>query len=76
MTAQEMFDKAIQELDCLEKGDMFIVKDLFKGYIWNKQKRSERLLLGSLFLNYVKQNLEIFRLREKNSSGQQRYEKL
>lgn len=76
MTAQEMFDKAIQELDCLEKGDMFIVKDLFKGYIWNKQERSERLLLGSLFLNYVKQNLEIFRLREKNSSGQQRYEKL
>lgn len=76
MTAQEMFDKAIQELDCLEKGDMFIVKDLFKGYIWNKQERSERLLLGSLFLNYVKQNLETFKLLEKNSSGQQRYEKL
>lgn len=29
------------------------MKDLFKGYEWNRIPRNDRLLLGTLFLNYV-----------------------
>lgn len=73
MTAQKMLDQAIIELGNLNDGDEFIVKDLFKGYMWNKQDRSERLLLGILFLNYVRQNPEKIKVLEKNVSGQQDY---
>ena len=73
MTAQGMLDQAIIELGNLNDGDEFIVKDLFKGHLWNKQDRSERLLLGTLFLNYVRQNPEKIKVLEKNTSGQQEY---
>ena len=73
MTAQEMLDQAIVELGNLNDGDVFIVKDLFKGHLWNAQSRSERLTLGTLFLNFVKQNQEKFEVLDKNSSGQQMY---
>lgn len=73
MTAQEMLDQAIVELGNLKDGDIFIVKDLFKGYLWNEQDRSERLTLGTLFLNYVKQNRDKIEVLNKNSSGQQEY---
>jgi hypothetical protein len=73
MTAQEMLDQAIIELGNMEDGVTFIVKDLFKGHLWNRQDRSERLLLGTLFLNYVKQNRGKIEILDKNSSGQQEY---
>ncbi|MCH5344339.1 MAG: single-stranded DNA-binding protein [Acetatifactor sp.] len=73
MTAQEMLDQAIIELGNLKDGDIFIVKDLFKGHLWNKQDRSERLTLGTLFLNFVKQNQDKIEVLNKNSSGQQEY---
>ena len=73
MKAQQMLDQAINELSNLNPGEKFIVKDLFIGYIWNRCARSERLLLGTLFLNYVKQNLNKINLLDKTSSGQQQY---
>ncbi len=73
MTAQEMLDQAIIELGNLSDGDVFIVKDLFKGYLWNAQDRSERLTLGTLFMNFVRQNRDKIEVLNKNSSGQQEY---
>lgn len=73
MNAQEMFDQAIIELGNLSDGDVFIVKDLFKGHLWNKQGKSERLTLGTLFLNFVRQNKGKIEVLSKNSSGQQEY---
>ena len=44
-----------------------------KGYEWNRISRSDRLLLGTLFLNYTKKNdIEAIPI-EKTSSGQLRY---
>ena len=37
----------------LTAGEKMSVRDLFKGYEWNRISRSDRLLLGTLFLNYV-----------------------
>ena len=49
-----LLDMAIKEADNLFDGEEFLVKDLFKGYEWNRIPRKDRLLLGTLFLNYVK----------------------
>ena len=49
----DLLSKAINETARLNKGETFIVRDLFKGYEWNRISRGDRLLLGTLFLNYV-----------------------
>ncbi len=68
-----LLDRAISEAVFLESREVFLVKDLFKGYEWNRIPRNDRLLLGTLFLNYVNKTNGIIQAVEKNSSGQQRY---
>ena len=75
-TVNELLDKAKAEILNLLSGEVFLLRDLFKGYEWNRISRSDRLLLGTLFLNYVKsENLYAVPI-EKTSSGQQRYTKI
>ena len=52
---------------------LFLVRDLFKGYEWNRISRSDRLLLGTLFLNYVHTTGTYIEPIEKTSSRQQKY---
>lgn len=52
-TANDLLDRAIEETKYLHTNEIFLVRDLFKGYEWNRISRSDRLLLGTLFLNYV-----------------------
>ncbi|EGO5060893.1 single-stranded DNA-binding protein [Staphylococcus pseudintermedius] len=52
-----------------------LVKDLFKGYVWNRIPRKDRLLLGTLFLNHVSKMNGNLKAIEKTSSNQQRYKK-
>lgn len=67
-------DKAINETSKLNNGEIFLLRDLFKGYEWNRISRSNRLLLGTLFLNKINtENFEIVAC-SKTSSGQQKYE--
>lgn len=72
-----LLNKAIDELQYLNPGEVFLVKDLFKGYIWNRIDRNVRLRLGILFLNYINstQNVGVVAL-EKTSSNQQKYKKI
>ena len=49
----ELLEEAIRETENLNDGEVFLVKDLFKGYVWNRIPRKDRLLLGTLFLNHV-----------------------
>lgn len=74
-TVNELLDMARRELTNLKTGEIFLVHDLFKGYEWNRISRSDRLLLGTLFLNYIKSNDIGVVPIEKTSSGQQRYRK-
>jgi len=60
----------------LNKGEVFLVKDLFKGYVWNRIPRKDRLLLGTLFLNYANKMEGNIKAIEKTSSNQQRYQQV
>lgn len=68
--------EAIKEAECLDEDEIFLVKDLFKGYIWNRILRKDRLLLGILFLNYVNHTSNQLRAIAKTSSNQQQYIKM
>ena len=71
----ELLEQAIKETENLNDGEVFLVKDLFKGYIWNRIPRKDRLLLGTLFLNYVNKMEGNIKAIEKTSSNQQRYKR-
>lgn len=72
-TVNELLEIAKAELSHLLPEEVFLLRDLFKGYEWNRITRSDRLLLGTLFLNYIKTNDIGIGPIEKTSSGQQRY---
>ena len=69
----DLLSFAIQETENLMDGEIFLLKELFKGYEWNRIPRSERLLLGTLFLNYANTAKCPIKAIEKTSSGQQKY---
>lgn len=71
-----LLDQAIEETKNLKVDEIFLVKDLFKGYIWNRIEVKDRLLLGTLFLNYVHKEKSGLIPIEKTSSHQQRYQKI
>lgn len=64
---------AIEETHQLQKGEEFLVRDLFKGYEWNRISRGDRLLLGTLFLNRVNTDHGHISPMQKSTSGQQKY---
>lgn len=71
-----LLDEAIKETKNLKEGEIFLLRDLFKGYLWNRIPRKDRLLLGTLFLNQVnKMGGKYIKAIEKTSSNQQRYMK-
>lgn len=72
----QLLNQAISETSNLNTGESFLVKDLFKGYIWNRIPRNTRLLLGTLFLNAVNNDSALkIEVVEKTSSNQQKYKK-
>lgn len=73
LNANELLEIAKGELKNLNSEEVFLVRDLFKGYEWNRISRSNRLLLGTLFLNFIKSDDIGIVPIEKTSSGQQRY---
>ena len=54
LNANELLEIAKDETKNLISGEVFLLRDLFKGYEWNRIPRTNRLLLGTLFLNYIK----------------------
>lgn len=69
----ELLELAIKETENLNGDEVFLVKELFKGYEWNRIPRKDRLLLGTLFLNYINGNTGSIQVIEKTTSGQQKY---
>ena len=59
----------------INEGEIFLLKDLFKGYEWNRVPLKDRLLLGTLFLNFVNKTGGSIVAFEKTSSKQQKYKK-
>lgn len=72
---KKIIKEAWQETKKLKDGEVFLLKDLFKGYKWNRIEVEKRSSLGRLFLERVhnKKSVEVI---EKTSSHQQQYKKL
>ncbi len=68
-----LLDEAVRETGNLNVSEIFLVKDLFKGYLWKRIPHGDRLVLGTLFLNYVNKTKGNIQKIEKTSSNQQRY---
>ena len=67
---------ALAELDNVRAGDIFVVRDLWVGHLWNRIPKADRLLIGRLFYNAVtKQNPCPVKVLEKTKNKQQRYRK-
>ena len=75
MQVNELLSLAIKETENLYAGEVFLVKDLFKGYLWNRIPLKDRLLLGTLFLNNISNHTLKITAIEKTSSNQQKYRK-
>lgn len=73
LSVNELLDVVKSEIINLKSGEVFLVRDLFKGYEWNSISRSDRFVLGTFFLNYIKNDDIGVVPIEKTSSGQQRY---
>ncbi len=71
----KLLEIAISEISSVNPGEIFLVRNLFMGYEWNRISRSDQLLLGTLFINYVNTSNNEVTPIEKTSSGQQRYKK-
>jgi hypothetical protein len=68
-----LLTSAVGKTRNLEAGQSFLVRDLFKGCLWNRIPRGDRLLLGSLSLSYVGSHDCHISVIDKGVSGQQRY---
>lgn len=75
MDVMGAFAYAQEEINYLQSKEEFLLKDLFKGYEWNRIKKSDRLKLGTMFLNYVENNGDKIIILSKTKSGQKLYKK-
>ena len=67
---------ALLELENLRSGEDFLVRDLWKGYEWNRIPKPDRLLIGRLFYDAVtQQNPCPVNVLGKTSANQQKYSK-
>lgn len=73
LDVNELLNTAIKETENLNACEVYLVRDLFKSYEWKRISRSQRLLLGTLFLNYVNISEDSIQAIEKTSSRQQKY---
>ena len=72
---KKLLKKAWQETKKLNLDESFILKDLFKGYKWNRLTVEQRAALGRMFLEHTKEKNSV-NVTKKNSSNQQMYIKV
>lgn len=76
-TLQDLFDSAVQTLKEVQQGEIFIVKDLFRGFEWNRVAKGNRTKLGSMFYSYAQsQGTNDISPLGKTPQNQQIYKKL
>ena len=72
---QSLLNQAIRETENINKGEEFLLKELFLGYEWKRIPHKYRLLLGTLFLDYIREKHPTVEATRKTSSHQQIYKK-
>ena len=72
----ELFDTACLSANDLEKDEIFLVRDLFRGFEWKRIPVGNRTKLGSMFFNHVQHNaFNQFEPLGKTPQNQQMYKK-
>jgi hypothetical protein len=69
-----LLSKSINETSNLYNGGICLLCDLLKGHEWNRISRSNRLLLGALFLNKINGEPLKVNASSRTSSGKQKYQ--
>lgn len=70
----ELFKIAVKNTEYLSPNEEFIVKDLFRGFEWNRIPKGIRTKLGSQFFSYVNSDkCESIIALGKTAQNQQRY---
>ena len=64
MNINDLLDNAKYELKFILPGEEFLLKDLFKGYEWKRIKQADKSILGTLFMNYVNERMDIEVIRK------------
>lgn len=54
LNVNELLDIAKNEIVNFDNGEIFFLRGLFKGYELNQISCGDRLLLGTIFLNYIR----------------------
>ena len=76
-SVEELFNLAKESTKDLDSGEEFIVKDLFRGFEWNRIPVGNRTKLGSMYIRYAENDgSEVIRPLDKTPQNQQRYEKI
>ncbi len=76
-TLEVLFEIAKKTLNELNMEEEFIVKELFRGFEWNRIAKGNRITLGSMFLNFsLVEGEKIIKKLDKTSQNQQRYLKI
>ena len=72
-----LFNDSVNTLSYLHSGEIFTVKQLFRGFDWERISTGNRIKLGSMFFNYANNNgSSIIKPLGKTPQNQQQYEKL
>ena len=52
---QDLFNYAVFTLTEVQKDEIFLVKDLFRGFDWNRIAKGNRTKLGAMFFAYAQE---------------------
>lgn len=73
---QELFDLSITAVSDVSPGEQFIVRDLFRGFEWNRIPKGHRTKLGGMFFAYATgSGSDTLEPLDKTAQNQQRYKK-
>lgn len=75
---QDLFDIVVRTLDDVKPGESFTVRELFRGFEWNRIQKGNRTKLGSMVLAYSKNETgsSVLLALNKTPQNQQIYKKL
>ena len=76
LSINDHLQMCLGEMQKIKTGEVFMLRDLWKGYEWNRLPKPDRLMLGRFFYDTVtKQNPCQVEVLEKSTSNQQQYRK-
>lgn len=74
-TLEELLIRAKETVEEVQTGEIFLLKDLFRGFEWNRIKINNRTKLGMLFSSYVETSTKV-EMIGKTPQNQFKYKKL